>query len=161
MAWLHNRYSEKTFTIKDTIVVWWAGMMRGAVSVAMVYYRFDPRNEKDDKHAATIVVTTLQLVLYSTVGLGGLTGPLLKCLLPQQVHHHELPHLFMQLHHHEQHFAHLNMFCSPISSVLLGSMFILCHCLWEYAIRCISTACFDSQARTPQTDRNVFDARWL
>jgi NhaP-type Na+/H+ or K+/H+ antiporter len=86
MAWLHNRYSENTFTIKDTIVVWWAGMMRGAVSVAMVYYRFDPRNEKDDKHAATIVVTTLQLVLYSTVGLGGLTGPLLKCLLPQQVH---------------------------------------------------------------------------
>jgi NhaP-type Na+/H+ or K+/H+ antiporter len=85
MVWLHNRYSDKTLTIKDTIVIWWAGMMRGAVSVAMVYYRFDPMNEKDDKHAATIVVTTLQLVLYSTVGLGGLTGPLLKCLLPQQV----------------------------------------------------------------------------
>jgi hypothetical protein len=59
-------------------------MMRGAVSVAMVYYRFDPNNEADDKHAATIVVTTLQLVLYSTVGLGGVTGPLLKYLLPQQ-----------------------------------------------------------------------------
>ena len=66
-------------------MVWWAGMMRGAVSVAMVYYRFDPNNEREDRHAATIVVTTLQLVLYSTVGLGGVTGPLLKYLLPQQV----------------------------------------------------------------------------
>ena len=88
LAWLHNRWSDKTITIKDSIVVWWAGMMRGAVSVAMVYYRFDPRNEKDDKHAATIVVTTLQLVLYSTVGLGGLTGPLLKYLLPSQARPH-------------------------------------------------------------------------
>ena len=88
MAWLHNRWSDKPITVKDSIVVWWAGMMRGAVSVAMVYYRFDPRNEKDDKHAATIVVTTLQLVLYSTVGLGGLTGPLLKYLLPSQARPH-------------------------------------------------------------------------
>lgn len=83
MAWLHNRWSDKTISIKDSIVVWWAGMMRGAVSVAMVYYRFDPNNQAEDKHAATIVVTTLQLVLYSTVGLGGVTGPLLKLLLPQ------------------------------------------------------------------------------
>jgi hypothetical protein len=85
LSWLHNRWSDKTISVKDSIVVWWAGMMRGAVSVAMVYYRFDPNNEADDKHAATIVVTTLQLVLYSTVGLGGLTGPLLKYLLPRQV----------------------------------------------------------------------------
>jgi NhaP-type Na+/H+ or K+/H+ antiporter len=85
LAWAHNRWSDKTITVKDSIVVWWAGMMRGAVSVAMVYYRFDPKNEAQDKHAATIVVTTLQLVLYSTVGLGGITGPLLKVLLPSQV----------------------------------------------------------------------------
>ena len=57
--------------------------MRGAVSVAMVYYRFDPNNTNADQHSATIVVTTLQVVLYSTVGLGGLTGPLLQVLLPQ------------------------------------------------------------------------------
>lgn len=84
LAWLHNRVSSKTISIRDSIVIWWAGMMRGAVSVAMVYYRFDPNNEADDKHAATIVVTTLQLVLYSTVGLGGLTGPFLCRLLPPQ-----------------------------------------------------------------------------
>ena len=59
--------------------------MRGAVSVAMVYYRFDPKNNTEDSHSATIVVTTLQVVLYSTVGMGGVTGPLLQHLLPQQV----------------------------------------------------------------------------
>lgn len=59
--------------------------MRGAVSVAMVYYRFDPKNNTADSHSATIVVTTLQVVLYSTVGMGGVTGPLLQYLLPQQV----------------------------------------------------------------------------
>lgn len=59
-------------------------MMRGAVSVAMVYYRFDPKNHNEDSHSATIVVTTLQVVLYSTVFMGGVTGPLLQYLLPQQ-----------------------------------------------------------------------------
>jgi hypothetical protein len=67
-------------------------MMRGAVSVAMVYYRFDPKNNNGDSHSATIVVTTLQIVLFSTVGMGGVTGPLLQHLLPQQV---LLPFLLM------------------------------------------------------------------
>lgn len=85
LAWLHNRWSGTGLTFSDSIVIWWAGMMRGAVSVAMVYYRFDPDNTSADEHSATIVVTTLQVVLYSTVGLGGLTGPLLQVLLPRQV----------------------------------------------------------------------------
>ena len=60
-------------------------MMRGAVSVAMVYYCFDPNNTKRDSHSATIVVTTLQVVLFSTVILGGITGPLLKMVLTNPV----------------------------------------------------------------------------
>lgn len=72
-------------SVNECITIWWAGMMRGAVSVAMVYYRFDPKNNTADSHSATIVVTTLQVVLYSTVGMGGVTGPLLQYLLPQQV----------------------------------------------------------------------------
>lgn len=85
LAWIHNRWSATGLTFSDSIVIWWAGMMRGAVSVAMVYYRFDPNNTSADEHSATIVVTTLQVVLYSTVGLGGVTGPLLQVLLPRQV----------------------------------------------------------------------------
>lgn len=67
-------------------------MMRGAVSVAMVYYRFDPDNTKADEHSATIVVTTLLVVLYSTVGLGGFTGPLLQVLMPRQVRQFPVRH---------------------------------------------------------------------
>jgi solute carrier family 9 (sodium/hydrogen exchanger), member 8 len=85
-AWLHNRWSPQAkLSVNECITIWWAGMMRGAVSVAMVYYKFDPKNHNEDPHSATIVVTTLQVVLYSTVGMGGVTGPLLQYLLPQQV----------------------------------------------------------------------------
>lgn len=75
----------------DGVAIWWAGMMRGAVSVAMVYYSFDPNNTKKDSHSATIVVTTVQVVLFSTVILGGITGPLLKLVLTQSVRRPRAP----------------------------------------------------------------------
>ncbi len=52
--------------------------MRGAVSVALIYRYFDPHGAAAlDGHRSTLITTTLLLVLFSTMVLGGLTKPLL------------------------------------------------------------------------------------
>lgn len=55
--------------------------MRGAVSVALVYYYFDPDGTSVDRHRATLIAMTLVVVLFSTVVFGGITKPLLDILL--------------------------------------------------------------------------------
>lgn len=56
----------------------WGGLMRGAVSVALIYRYFDPHGAAAlDGHRSTLITTTLLLVLFSTMVLGGLTKPLL------------------------------------------------------------------------------------
>jgi hypothetical protein len=52
--------------------------MRGAVSVALIYRYFDPHGAAAlDGHRSTLITTTLLLVLFSTMALGGLTKPML------------------------------------------------------------------------------------
>ena len=63
----------------------WAGLMRGAVSVALVYYFFDPHGSTIDRHKSTMITTTLVLVLVSILAFGAVTRPLLDALMgPQQ-----------------------------------------------------------------------------
>eukprot|EP01024_Parvocaulis_polyphysoides_P059484 TRINITY_DN6431_c3_g1_i2.p1 TRINITY_DN6431_c3_g1~~TRINITY_DN6431_c3_g1_i2.p1 ORF type:complete len:276 (+),score=41.26 TRINITY_DN6431_c3_g1_i2:108-935(+) len=77
----HNFCSVQKLAIKDVIIIWWAGMMRGAVSVALVYYYFDPQGVTNSPHKSTLIVATLLVVLFSTLILGALTKPLLDHLL--------------------------------------------------------------------------------
>ena len=58
--------------------------MRGAIAVALVYYYFDPRGQAQDSHRATIIATTLLLVLFSTVVFSAATKPLLEFMLGPQ-----------------------------------------------------------------------------
>ncbi len=62
----------------------YAGLMRGAIAVALVYYYFDPRGQAQDSHRATIIATTLLLVLFSTVVFSAATKPLLEFMLGPQ-----------------------------------------------------------------------------
>ena len=62
----------------------WSGLIRGAVSVALVYYHFDPRGESEDSKRATLITTTLLVVLFSILVCGALTKPLLLLLLEPQ-----------------------------------------------------------------------------
>lgn len=56
----------------------WGGLMRGAVSTALIYRYFDPHGAAAlDGHRSTLITTTLLLVLFSTMVMGGLTKPLL------------------------------------------------------------------------------------
>ena len=64
--------------------------MRGAIAVALVYYYFDPRGQAQDSHRATIIATTLLLVLFSTVVFSAATKPLLEFMLGPQGEWHPL-----------------------------------------------------------------------
>eukprot|EP00955_Chlamydomonas_euryale_P043795 352715-Chlamydomonas_euryale.AAC.3 len=59
----------------------WSGLMRGAVSVALVYFYFDART---DGHHATVITSTLLVVLFTTVAFGAVTKPLLFLLLEER-----------------------------------------------------------------------------
>ena len=73
----------------------WAGLIRGAVSVALVYYHFDPMGKSEDEKRATLITTTLLLVLFSIMVCGALTKPLLDFMLgPEGV---QPPHRHIRL----------------------------------------------------------------
>ena len=56
-------------------------MIRGAVSVALVYYYFDPKGQSEDSHRATLIATTLVVVMFSITVFGAITKPLLDFTL--------------------------------------------------------------------------------
>jgi sodium/hydrogen exchanger 8 len=59
----------------------WAGGMRGAVSVALVYAYYDPNGTTTDRPRSTLISMTLTVVLISTLAFGAVTKPLLDILL--------------------------------------------------------------------------------
>ncbi|KAL8237636.1 hypothetical protein R6Q59_018716 [Mikania micrantha] len=69
-------------TRQHQVVIWWAGLMRGAVSVALAFKQFTLSGVTLDPINATMITTTTVIVLFSTVVFGFLTKPLIKYLLP-------------------------------------------------------------------------------
>ena len=51
------------------------------MSVALVYYHFDPAGKSEDSHRATLITTTLLEVMTSIFVFGAATKPLLDYLL--------------------------------------------------------------------------------
>ncbi|XP_022139522.1 sodium/hydrogen exchanger 4 [Momordica charantia] len=77
-----DRSSSSTITFRQQIIIWWAGLMRGAVSIALAFKQFTYSGVTlDPTHAAMITNTTV-VVLFTTVVFGFLTKPLIRCLLP-------------------------------------------------------------------------------
>ncbi|KAM3391924.1 hypothetical protein ACQJBY_013201 [Aegilops geniculata] len=67
---------------RQQIVIWWAGLMRGAVSIALAYNKFT-RSGHTQLHGNAIMITsTITVVLFSTMLFGILTKPLIRFLLP-------------------------------------------------------------------------------
>ncbi|KAJ6323776.1 hypothetical protein OIU76_011130 [Salix suchowensis] len=72
--------------IKQQVTIWWAGLMRGAVSMALAYNQFT-RSGHTHLHGNAIMITsTITVVLFSTVVFGLMTKPLVRILLPSQKH---------------------------------------------------------------------------
>ncbi|GMN51727.1 hypothetical protein TIFTF001_020886 [Ficus carica] len=68
-------------TFKHMITIWWAGLMRGAVSIALAFEQFTFYGVTSDPINATMITTTIIVVLFSTVVFGLLTKPLINSLL--------------------------------------------------------------------------------
>ncbi|CAN6212639.1 unnamed protein product [Urochloa humidicola] len=69
-------------TFRQQIVIWWAGLMRGAVSIALAYNKFT-RSGHTQLHGNAIMITsTITVVLFSTMVFGMMTKPLIRLLLP-------------------------------------------------------------------------------
>ncbi|KAF0904616.1 hypothetical protein E2562_035870 [Oryza meyeriana var. granulata] len=79
-----SRSSERApITFKHQVVIWWAGLMRGAVSIALAYNQFTFSGVTLDPVHATIITSTIIVVFFTTLVFGFLTRPLISAMLPQ------------------------------------------------------------------------------
>eukprot|EP00850_Spirogloea_muscicola_P011132 SM000068S20564 [mRNA] locus=s68:119990:125089:- [translate_table: standard] len=73
---------------KQMVVIWWAGMIRGAVTIALAFNQFTQQGDIVNYEQATIICTTILVVLFTTIVFGLLTRPIIKTLQP---HKHYVP----------------------------------------------------------------------
>ncbi|CAO2832703.1 unnamed protein product [Amaranthus hypochondriacus] len=81
-----KKSSSEKITVKQQIIIWWAGLMRGAVSMALAYNQFTKGGHTQLRGNAIMITTTISIVLFSTMVFGLLTKPLILFLLPQPKH---------------------------------------------------------------------------
>ncbi|MQL74133.1 hypothetical protein Taro_006488 [Colocasia esculenta] len=74
---------------KQQVVIWWAGLMRGAVSMALAYNKFTRSGHTQLRGNAIMITSTITVVLFSTVVYGILTKPLIRLLLPSSMRHYD------------------------------------------------------------------------
>nr|ABC46405.1 Na+/H+ antiporter Nhx1 [Karelinia caspia] len=79
---LTRKGSDEKVGFKQQFVVWWAGLMRGAVSVALSYKKFTGSGQTMQPVNALLITSTISIVLFSTVVFGLLTKPIIRKLLP-------------------------------------------------------------------------------
>ncbi|XP_071738296.1 sodium/hydrogen exchanger 1-like [Rutidosis leptorrhynchoides] len=79
---LSRRGSNEKIGIKQQFIVWWAGLMRGAVSVALAYKKFTGSGQTIQPANALLITSTITVVLFSTVVFGLLTKPIIRMLHP-------------------------------------------------------------------------------
>uniref|UniRef100_A0A5B6Z7X6 Sodium/hydrogen exchanger n=1 Tax=Davidia involucrata TaxID=16924 RepID=A0A5B6Z7X6_DAVIN len=72
--------------IKQQVTIWWAGLMRGAVSMALAYNQFTRSGHTQLRVNAIMITSTITVVLFSTVVFGLMTKPLVRLLLPSPKH---------------------------------------------------------------------------
>jgi NhaP-type Na+/H+ or K+/H+ antiporter len=73
---------DEKIDLKKQVTIWWAGLMRGAVSMALAYNQFTTSGHTKVLGNAIMITSTITVVLFSTVVFGLLTKPLVKHLQP-------------------------------------------------------------------------------
>lgn len=68
--------------LKQQVTVWWAGLMRGAVSMALAYNQFTRAGHTQIHGNAIMITSTISVVLFSTGVFGLMTKPMVRFLLP-------------------------------------------------------------------------------
>ncbi|KAJ6682892.1 SODIUM/HYDROGEN EXCHANGER [Salix koriyanagi] len=83
---LAKKSPNEKISFKQQFIIWWAGLMRGAVSMALAYNRFTSAGHTHLRGNAIMITSTITVVLFSTVLFGLMTKPLIKILLPHPKH---------------------------------------------------------------------------
>ncbi|KAJ9700122.1 hypothetical protein PVL29_005786 [Vitis rotundifolia] len=79
---LTKKSSSEKIELKQQVTIWWAGLMRGAVSMALAYNQFTRAGHTQLRGNAIMITSTISVVLFSTVVFGLMTKPLVRLLLP-------------------------------------------------------------------------------
>ncbi|KAK6804862.1 hypothetical protein RDI58_002646 [Solanum bulbocastanum] len=79
---LMKKSSEEKITFRQQVIIWWAGLMRGAVSMALAYNKFTRGGHTQLQDNAIMITSTITIVLFSTMVFGLMTKPLISLLLP-------------------------------------------------------------------------------
>ncbi|KAB2071572.1 hypothetical protein ES319_A08G231100v1 [Gossypium barbadense] len=82
LANLSNKSPSENISFREQIIIWWAGLMRGAVSMALAYKQFSRSGQTELRKNAVMITSTITVVLFSTVVFGIMTKPLIRVLLP-------------------------------------------------------------------------------
>ncbi|KAF5441880.1 hypothetical protein F2P56_037165 [Juglans regia] len=83
---LVKKSPKEKINFRQQVVIWWAGLMRGAVSIALAYNQFTRSGHTQLRGNAIMITSTITVVLFSTVVFGLLTKPLIRFLLPHPRH---------------------------------------------------------------------------
>ncbi|XP_052192992.1 sodium/hydrogen exchanger 1-like [Diospyros lotus] len=78
---LAKKNSNEKIHFKQQVTIWWAGLMRGAVSIALAYNKFTSLGHTSLQGNAVMITSTITVVLFSTMVFGLLTKPLIRFLL--------------------------------------------------------------------------------
>ncbi|CAK7340788.1 unnamed protein product [Dovyalis caffra] len=76
---VQKRASSK-IQFKEQFIIWWAGLMRGAVTIALSYNQF-ANSVRKSPESALMITSTIIVVLFSTVFCGSVTKPLIEAVM--------------------------------------------------------------------------------
>ncbi|KAK7269268.1 hypothetical protein RIF29_21989 [Crotalaria pallida] len=83
---LFKKSQSEKLSFRQQVIIWWAGLMRGAVSMALAYNQFTMLGHTQLRTNAIMITSTITVVLFSTVVFGLMTKPLIRLLLPHGPH---------------------------------------------------------------------------
>ncbi|MCD9641752.1 Sodium/hydrogen exchanger 2 [Datura stramonium] len=79
---LSKKSPDEKIDFKQQFIIWWAGLMRGAVSMGLAYHQFTRGGHTQLRGNAIMITSTITVVLFSTVVFGLITKPLIRVLVP-------------------------------------------------------------------------------
>ncbi|KAJ9537310.1 hypothetical protein OSB04_030043 [Centaurea solstitialis] len=79
---LTKKNHQSKINMREQVLIWWAGLMRGAVSMALAYNQFTRLGHTQLQGNAYMITSTITVVLFSTMVFGLITQPLVRLLLP-------------------------------------------------------------------------------
>ncbi|XP_021867072.2 sodium/hydrogen exchanger 1-like [Spinacia oleracea] len=82
LASLTRRGAAEKIGFRHQILIWWAGLIRGSVSLALAYHQFTTSALTQKRENAMLITSTITVVIFSTLVFGMLTKPLVWVLLP-------------------------------------------------------------------------------